>query len=527
MSLISIHSKRGLVALLTAAFLAGCSPESWDWNWGRQEKKEPPATKPVARAKPAAARSDAARGDAKRGPTARDDDRDRQVDAQLGQYSERMQATDETGYASNDLNSRIARQQDPNRGNRIRKVVQESRADYPEATTEPPSRTASEAKASTPGAAGRQPVQGSTPTGAPSAASPKSDYGPTGRDVAPTPSETTSRAQPTTPPAAPLSPAADAGQPAAAREGEPPGEPAQQELRPPGEPAREGEPPGEPAKGLDSDDPAKQGRGSERIARPEGRGSTPATTEDTPPRRTTEPPPTPAPQVVDTFKQRLEELVAKIKKEPNNLEGQFNLRMMYLLDGQDDKAVASLPGTDGHVQEVVLAHFKALVAAKSAAGRDPALNANQQLEQIEALRKLIRARADLQVPRVALCTAIESFGRYTPIEPAEFKAGEKNRLLLYIEVDNFQSETTPSGLYRTLLNISVSVLTAGGQEVWTMTDSNIEDLARQQRRDFYLTIGELTIDRQLAPGDYVLKVEVEDVLAGKSNGGAAKFKIVP
>jgi hypothetical protein len=561
MSLFSVILRRRLFILLAAAVLAGCSSESWDWNWGRQGKTDTPANKPVTKAKPPAEQPKTAKTDAKPGPKTPDDAQANQVNTQIEQYTDRMKASDQTGYAPNDLNSKIQRQQDPNRRNRIRKVAEEGRTEPPATVKEQPTRTASDSA---------------------------STAVPTGREAATTPRGTESPDEPKAKPGEPRTIAADSAKPATepktgqgnigeatpsaltGTDSSIPAKPIEKRAtegaaaeRPPVledikiSPAPESATPTKTTEDAKDDTTKTPPRGRERdeetdpqptvepkpgkdagrseikddkpaITPGEGKATKPRKSDSSGPSRMAPNVPTPNPQAVDTFKQRLEDLEAKVKKEPSNLEDQFRLRMMYLLNGQDEQAAAPIDGADADMQEVILAHFKALITAKSAPGRDPALSANQQLEQIEALRNIIRARADLRVPKVVLCTAIESFGRYTPIEPAEFKAGDKNRVLLYIEVDNFKSETTPSGLYRTLLNLRVSVLSTSGQEVGpTLTDSNIEDLARQQRRDFYLTIGELTIDRKLAPGDYVLKVEVEDVLAGKINNGVAKFKIVP
>jgi len=239
---------------------------------------------------------------------------------------------------------------------------------------------------------------------------------------------------------------------------------------------------------------------------------------------------TPQPNVaprepVDTLRSRIAELEQRVTEDPNNLEEQFRLRLLYLVQGQDESALAPIDGTDADVQAVIRAHIQTLMIARSSAGRDPAEWANRQLDAIESLRDLVRAEADLAVKTVELCTAIEGFGRYEPFEPPHFPAGRKNLVLVYIEVENFRSEKTDSGLYRTLLSVRQSLLDRAGQEIWTARDDNIEDLARQRRSDFYLTIGPLAIPRTLSPGEYVLKVEVEDVLAGKINSGSVHFRM--
>jgi len=228
---------------------------------------------------------------------------------------------------------------------------------------------------------------------------------------------------------------------------------------------------------------------------------------------------------VDTLKQRIDELESAVLLSPNDVEKQLCLRMFYLAEGMDDKAVEQTPGMNEEMAEILEAHIRALLAARSSIGRDSATWAQAQLDAIETLHAAVRARADLQVPNVRLCTAINGYGLYDPIEPAEFVAGRKNQVLVYIEVDNYESQRTPAGMYRTQLAVRWSLLSRDGQELQSHIDKGIEDVARTRRRDFYLTVGPLTIPSGLPAGDYVLKVEVEDELAGKINSNTTTFRM--
>src|SRR5205814_47722 len=100
-------------------------------------------------------------------------------------------------------------------------------------------------------------------------------------------------------------------------------------------------------------------------------------------------------------------------------------------------------------QDIVLGLSTLLQAARSSAGRDTAQWAERQLAALEAYRMLIKDRADLQVPRVALCREVQTFGVYEEFSPAEFVAGQSTPVIVYVEVSNFRSDRAAGGLYRT------------------------------------------------------------------------------
>lgn len=493
------------IAAIVALVFVGCSGETWNWDvFGRSESSGPRKPTPP-RERPPQERTASTPTPAE----PQEDPETREINAKIDQYVDNMSRLAQNDYVPNDINSKIARQQDPERKRRISRAAEQTRVQPARTEQDPPVHAAKEVESPATGATRQAvPAQSAVDPGEPAETHPKPDH----------------------PKPDPQAAVATANEPAdsAAAGG---------------------------TAVLDEDKPLVD----DRVVRPEPSVAEPrrsTAAEETTPARTERPPvleevrvspaeppstgletsgqtrptanpATPPREPIDTFQQRLDSLEAKVRTEPNNYGDQFKLRMMYLLAGQEEKATAPISGTDADLQDMIIAHFKTLLAAQGGSGRDTALAANRQLGELENLRSLVRAKADLQVPKVVVCSAIEGFGRYTPIEPAEFQAGQKNRILLYIEVDNFLSEKTASGMYRTLLSVRQSLLTKAGEEIWTTQDSNIEDLARQQRRDFYLTVGPLSIPATLAAGEYVLKVEVEDVLAGKLNSNVARFRLLP
>lgn len=223
---------------------------------------------------------------------------------------------------------------------------------------------------------------------------------------------------------------------------------------------------------------------------------------------------------------RIKELESAVARNPNDVEQQFRLRLLYLAGNQDDKALADTPGMNADLQASVRGLIRSLMEARSGASRDPALWANRQLEALEELRSMLRAQADLAVPVVALCTRVEAFGIFDPIDPPEFPSGSSAEAIVYVEVDNFRSDRTPSGEYRTMMSMRTTLLTKDGKEKWSAVDENIEDLSRRPRKDFFL-VKKLTLPHALDPGVYVLKVEVEDKLGTKANSRTIELRVGP
>lgn len=219
-------------------------------------------------------------------------------------------------------------------------------------------------------------------------------------------------------------------------------------------------------------------------------------------------------------------LEAAVAQDPNNIDKQLKLRMAYLLNDDEERAMAPTPGMSENTQKVVLAQIQAMISAKGATGRDAAGAAQAQLASAEAIRSAAKDQADLQVPRVVLCTSIRRFGDYTPITPLIFPAGKKNQALLYIEVENFQSRKMNDGQHEVLLSMRESLLDAKGKELWAFQTPKIQDISRQPREDFFLSTQPRTIPPGLPAGEYAYKVEVEDLIAGKINSNLTKFKLV-
>ncbi len=114
-----------------------------------------------------------------------------------------------------------------------------------------------------------------------------------------------------------------------------------------------------------------------------------------------------------------------------------------------------------------------------------------------------------------------------PYPTVFFVSGGSNRAFLYCEVKNFASETTSEGLYRTRIAHRLELMTPQGHSVWKDPDEmEVVDVCLNRRTDFFFNrLVQLPLG--INPGDYVLKVTVEDKIKSQVDEASLLIEIKP
>lgn len=219
------------------------------------------------------------------------------------------------------------------------------------------------------------------------------------------------------------------------------------------------------------------------------------------------------------------ELERSIAENPRLLDEQFRLRLLYLATGQDEKAAEQPAGVDPVHGELVSTFFRAL-GAMGRAVRDPSQPVAGAVEAVGELDRLLRQRAPVMIPRIALVTRINSFGDYVAVDPPRFAAGQGVHVFVYTEVANYRSEPTGDGRLRTSLAQKVEVFDQDGEIIWEHAEPVIEDRTLSPRRDFFIPF-EMRLDPDTPPGEYVVKVTIEDKLGATTDQHHMRFTIEP
>lgn len=212
-----------------------------------------------------------------------------------------------------------------------------------------------------------------------------------------------------------------------------------------------------------------------------------------------------------------------VSKHPEQLDDQLKLRLLYLATGQDEKAVAPLNIGDPVRAEFLTALLKTLRNSKNMIV-DPASKDPSALAAVDELRRLLGQQLPVFIPRIALVTRINSFGDYVALNPPRFPAGKPIQVYLYTEVSNFRSEPTDEGKLNTVLAQKVEIFDSTGKTVWQRSEPSIVDRAVTPRRDFFIPFP-ISLSGDLAAGEYILKVTIEDKLGATADQQKLTFTV--
>lgn len=229
----------------------------------------------------------------------------------------------------------------------------------------------------------------------------------------------------------------------------------------------------------------------------------------------------------------LNQLIAKAEREleaisPPTAESlaeyrrlQVHLRLLHLLARHPEQAITAIPSLDAADTEYWQEMFWAITYAldEQSSPRDRAAQTIPPLNN--ALRRL-RQQADLSIRNSAFCEEISYFGNYKRFPREEFVPGQA--VLLYAEIENFRSELSSEGEYRTRLSSLVEIVSPTGQIGWKKSFAATEDICRNPRRDYFHNY-QFNIPDRLPLGPHTLRLTVVDELSGKQATSTIKFVV--
>jgi hypothetical protein len=225
----------------------------------------------------------------------------------------------------------------------------------------------------------------------------------------------------------------------------------------------------------------------------------------------------------ESLSRLIEQFQEHVAETPNDLTAQWKLSLLQLADGRDSDATEVSNGITRESGEMIAGAIRVVEQVRRAT-QDPGPAVDHALAAVNDLRHQLMGGAELLIPKVALCTRVSTFGVYDEMDHAALLPYHPNRTIVYCELDNFHSEPTGDGEYQVTLASRLEILTPDGRSLWNHEEPRIEDHSKQRREDFFLA-QLVMLPASLGPGDYVLKVTVEDQAAAKATEAVYPFRI--
>jgi hypothetical protein len=225
----------------------------------------------------------------------------------------------------------------------------------------------------------------------------------------------------------------------------------------------------------------------------------------------------PAPAVRDTSLNGgdLESSLAKnLKEYPKDVWAQLDYQLLQFLKDKPTPQLDALSKLSAEDRELISAVMDSLTNFRNMLRSDSNMLMSRKVRALLDLAARVRAQADLIIPTLSLCTKVEGFGVYEPVEPARFTAMREHPIIVYCEVENFASHQNEKRMWETKLSQEVVLYTETGLPVWQDKTENIPDLARNLRHDFYV-VKKTKFPPNIAIGRYLLKVTIVDQQASR------------
>jgi hypothetical protein len=211
----------------------------------------------------------------------------------------------------------------------------------------------------------------------------------------------------------------------------------------------------------------------------------------------------------------LEISVAKnLRENPKEDWAQLDYQMLQWLKDKPTPQLEVMDKLPVEDRDFISAIMDSVTVLRNTLRSDSNMLMSRKVRALLELADRLRAQADLIIPTVSLCTKVDGFGVYEPVEPARFTAMKEHPIIVYCEVANFASHQNDKKMWETKLSQEVVLYTETGLPVWQDKTEVIPDLARNRRHDFFV-VKKTKFPPNITIGRYLLKVTIVDQQASR------------
>lgn len=194
------------------------------------------------------------------------------------------------------------------------------------------------------------------------------------------------------------------------------------------------------------------------------------------------------------------------------LHQELTLRMLYASLRKPEEAMEPISGLSDEENEYYRNQMLALIEASNPDAM-PVRSRHLSLV-MDSQRKatgFLAAASNLEVRNIAFCTDVERYGVVTKFPKYQFKPDDE--VLLYCEVENVSALPVKDG-FESQLQGSYEILDTNGNRIVEQTLPMEPDVCQNVRRDYYM-VYRIFMPQQISPGNYKLRLTIEDLKARK------------
>jgi len=225
------------------------------------------------------------------------------------------------------------------------------------------------------------------------------------------------------------------------------------------------------------------------------------------------------------------EAISKLERDLNDdstqdenirLNQELTLRLLYLANRQLNSAMRPIDGLEVNEKD----YFRHQLQALYEAGNPDAMPVKSRRwslvmnSQRQATNHLAAA-SSLEVRSLAFCTDVQGFGVLTKFPHYQFKPDQE--ILLYCELENVLAQQVKAG-FETELQGTYEIIDPSGRRVAEQLLPMEKEICQNHRRDYFI-IYHIFMPMQIAPGNYQMRVMIEDMKASKFGQANLDFQI--
>jgi len=220
-------------------------------------------------------------------------------------------------------------------------------------------------------------------------------------------------------------------------------------------------------------------------------------------------------------------LEKQLKDSPSSDESirishEMTLRMLYVANRQLEEAMRPIEGLTDSERDYIRHQSQALYEASNpdampVKSRKWSLVMNSQ----RAATDQLAAVSNLDVKTLAFCTDVQGYGVITKFSNNTFQPDQD--LLLYCELENVAADEVKDG-FETQLQGSYEIIDPNGRRIADQLLPMEKEICKNHRRDYFI-VYRIYTPMQIGPGNYQLRLTVEDMKAKKFGQASLDFQI--